>query len=777
MIFKTKAETLKALEGLLKHGQVLPQFCFTSEMWDIEAKNVLDALWDNYPEWIDQPLIVRSSGQAEDSLVESLAGHFESVANVVGKESILSAINTVHQSFSGENPKDQIFIQPMLNKNFVSGVAFTRDPSNAGYYNIINFDDQSGATDTVTRGASNNLRTCYHAKSTKPPGNRWLSQLLLLLAELEKLFCNDALDVEFAIDHQGILYLLQVRPLILNSETSLSNDDHRKLLSEIENRYIALSKSHPYLLGEKTIFGVMPDWNPAEIVGIRPRPLALSLYKELITDGTWAYQRDNYGYRNLRSFPLLVSFSGLPYIDVRISFNSFIPADLKSELADRLVNYYLDSLLGSPSNHDKVEFEIIYSCYTLDLPERISELKKAGFDQDDCDEISESLRVLTNGIIHSVSGLWEKDIIKLDELKSRQTQISSSQLTPVEKIYWLIEDCKRYGTLPFAGLARAGFIAVQLLQSMVRVGVLTANEYERFMASLNTVSSNMQTDLGEGKDIFLKKYGHLRPGTYDILSPRYDESPDLYFDWDNTYCSEQGDTPRDPFKLSIETMKHLEDLLIEHRLEHNVLSLFDFIKRAIEGREYAKFIFTKSLSDSLLLITQLGKEHDIDLEDLSYADITFINKVYSSCDNIKESMLASIEDGKHKYSNTCALTLPPLITCKEEISSFELPKNEPNYITLKAVQGKVVLENSLKKDLYGNILMIQSADPGYDWIFSHGIGGFITMYGGANSHMAIRAAELGIPAVIGVGEVLYQQWVKSNTLEVDCSNKKVHIIR
>mgnify|MGYP003682167245 FL=1 len=236
---------MKALEGVLKHGQVLPQFYFTSGMWDIDSKKVLDALWDNYPEWVDQPLIVRSSGQAEDSLVESLAGHFESVANVVGKKSILLAINTVHQSFSGENPKDQIFIQPMLNKNIVSGVAFTRDPSNAGYYNIINFDDQSGATDTVTRGTSNNLKTYYHAKSAKPPGNGWLFQLILLLEELEEIFSNDALDIEFAIDHQGTLYLFQVRPLILNCVTSLSNDDHRQLLSEIEDRYLALSEPHP----------------------------------------------------------------------------------------------------------------------------------------------------------------------------------------------------------------------------------------------------------------------------------------------------------------------------------------------------------------------------------------------------------------------------------------------------------------------------------------------------------------------------------------------------
>ena len=31
----------------------------------------------------------------------------------------------------------------------------------------------------------------------------------------------------------------------------------------------------------------MPDWNPAEIIGIKPKPLALSLYRELITDHIW----------------------------------------------------------------------------------------------------------------------------------------------------------------------------------------------------------------------------------------------------------------------------------------------------------------------------------------------------------------------------------------------------------------------------------------------------------------------------------------------------------
>jgi phosphoenolpyruvate-protein kinase (PTS system EI component) len=69
-----------------------------------------------------------------------------------------------------------------------------------------------------------------------------------------------------------------------------------------------------------------------------------------------------------------------------------------------------------------------------------------------------------------------------------------------------------------------------------------------------------------------------------------------------------------------------------------------------------------------------------------------------------------------------------------------------------------------------------SADPGFDWIFTRGISAFVTQFGGANSHMAIRASELGIPAVIGAGETLYQRWSAAHALCIDCTNQKVLVI-
>ena len=124
------------------------------------------------------------------------------------------------------------------------------------------------------------------------------------------------------------------------------------------------------------------------------------------------------------------------------------------------------------------------------------------------------------------------------------------------------------------------------------------------------------------------------------------------------------------------------------------------------------------------------------------------------------------------------IQFPYLICEPDDIFAFHMNGVEPNFITT----GRVVAEIAKmyptihKSDIEGKIVFIENADPGFDWIFSHGIKGLITTYGGANSHMAIRAAELGIPAVIGCGPTLFEKWSATKKLEIDCLNKKVFIL-
>ncbi len=769
----TKAETLQSIYQKLENAKALPQISFTVAEWNNQRSNILERYV--CADWHDN-VIIRSSSLNEDTAGASQAGKYESVANVKGQEAFKRAVETVIASYDDDNGRNQVLVQPMLQDVSLCGVAFTLDPNTLGNYYVINYD-VTGSTDSVTSGQGQDNRLYYQFKGldiSEVPQE--LQRLICALQELELIFGQDNLDVEFAITKEGELYILQVRALCV-SEKPMDRQEQQIELERIASKIERDQNPKPFLCGNKTVYSVMTDWNPAEMIGVRPNPLALSLYKEIITDNVWAYQRDNYGYRNLRSFPLMVDFCGLPYIDVRVSFNSFVPAGLEEEISEKLVNYYLDQLMSHPEKHDKAEFEIVFSCYTLDLPERIQILQEHGFTQEEISKILNALRDMTNYIIDHKNGLWRKDYHKLFLLEKRFDDIMKSDMGDIEKVYWLLEDCKRYGTLPFAGLARAAFIAVQILRSMVNCQILSLKDYDDFMGELDTVSSNMNKDFQElSRQAFLTKYGHLRPGTYDINSKRYDEAPELYFEWNSDKEEERKE--RQTFRLSLQQLNQLRDLLVKNGLDNDVLELMDFIKVVIEGREYGKFIFTKNLSKAIQLIGMVGEKYGIDKEDCAFLNIKAFLGLYSSTQGIRESMSSSIQREKEKYRMTQAVSLPPFLSDSKEVMRFFYPESEPNFITSGRITGEVqVLENS--SDISGisdKIVLIPSADPGYDWIFSHGICGFITMYGGANSHMAIRAGELGIPAVVGVGSKDFEKYRTVRRLEIDGAGKMIRIL-
>jgi phosphohistidine swiveling domain-containing protein len=439
------------------------------------------------------------------------------------------------------------------------------------------------------------------------------------------------------------------------------------------------------------------------------------------------------------------------------------------------VSHYIDRLVAAPALHDKVEFEIVLSCYSFDLRERLAQLPAEVFSDADRDALAVSLRRLTNRIINNRDvGLWRTDTDRIEELQRRRAAVMKADLDTVSRIYWLLEDCKRYGTLPFAGLARAGFIATQMLRSLVSVGVLSADECGRFMTGLDSIRSGMDRDLRDLLRVdFLAKYGHLRPGTYDILSPRYDEAPDRYFEWAGPIV--EAPAPAEPFTLSLKQMRAIETLLRDHELDHDVVGLFDFLEAGIRNREHAKFVFTRSLSDALSLFASLGAEHGFSVEEMSFADIACIRRLYGGSEETADVLAESIAHGRARYRMTRQLLLPPLITDAAQVWGFHQPASEPNFITQKETVGAVRSVDS-SDSLDGSIILLPNADPGFDWIFSRNIAGFITAYGGANSHMAVRAGELGLPAVIGAGEPLYATWSAARRLRLDCLNRQVQVL-
>ncbi len=774
MKFSTKARTLEKLSRKLTKAKIQPLLIFQVCDWNNDKEKCIKIIFKKFQ---NKELIVRSSCHEEDKQNYSNAGKYLSIKNVT-LNNIEDAVDSVISSYKSFDETNEILLQPMLEKVILSGVAFSHDPNTCSTYRVINWHVGEN-TSFVTDGIGG--EAWILSGSQKSSSNKYLNKIIILIEELLKIFNSIPIDIEFAFtsEKKSIkLWLLQARKLILKKEPeSLIN--HRSRLKVLEEKIEVKLKPHPFLMGKKTVFGVMPDWNPAEILGLKPKPLSLSLYKELITDSIWAYQRHNYGYRNLRSFPLMLDFFGLPYIDVRLSFNSFIPNDLEDKLANKLTDYYVNKLLSFPAYHDKIEFEIVFSSFTFDLEERLNELLNYNFTKIEINIIYKSLKKLTLPIIRYKSKLLKSDAEKLDLLNIRREKYLNSKLNTLEKIYWLIEDTKRYGTLPFAGLARAGFIAVQLLNSMCAIGILSNDEKDNFLLNISSISTMMKKDIKAfSKNIFLKKYGHLRPGTYDIESLRYDEAPDYFFNWNKT---EKKDSTVEKlkknhkFSISSTQRKKIHNLLLKHKLNINVDELFKFIERGIKLREFAKFEFTKNLSRILVLISDYGNKFNFSKSDMAYTQINLFKELYISTFNEKEQLEESIMRGKSQFDETLKISLPPIIKNAKDIWGFKVPEALPNFITNKKIIAKVKSFTN-KSELNGAIICIPNADPGFDWLFSHNISGLITEWGGVNSHMAIRAGELDLPAIIGAGEINYKIWSNANKLLIDCEAKRVEVI-
>lgn len=776
-LFTSKAKTLFSLYNKLQNA-IIP---------DIKIYNFCDI--DTITHQIQQDfkdsiVVIRSSSNLEDLTQQSNAGKFKSVLNVNSQNSddIKKAVLEVISSYPSNDNIKEFFVQKQVQNIKISGVAFSADIDNLAPYYVINYDISSNS-DTITSGTSSNHKLYIHYnKCEQKPKYHFIKKIIDLLNELIDITQNQFIDIEFAFDQQENIYLLQVRPIVTSNKLNLNNLDYSDCLFKVYKKIEKLQAPHPNLLGEKAIYGVMPDWNPAEMIGFKPKSLALSLYKEFITDNIWAYQRDNYGYRNLRSHPLLVSFIGIPYIDIRVDFNSFIPKSLNETIAAKLVEYYLNKLLKYPHLHDKVEFDIIFSCYYFGIEKKLKELLNYNFNENEIKRIEFALLELTNNIINPYNSLLHNDLEKIEILKQKFDNLINSNLSTIDKIYWLTEDCKRFGTLPFAGIARSAFIAVQFLKSLIAENIITIDDYNNFLSSLNTITNinnNKIADYFNGKiskEELLKEIGHLRPGTYDITSLSYDENFDSYY---LNYKFTNSTTKNENFTFSNSQIKQIKQLLIENGLNIDYDNFINFIKTAIEGREYSKFVFTKSISYILKLIENFGSRFGFSRDDLAFLDFSVILKMYSNLDarSVDEIFAQNIEMNKKLYNYTLGIKLPHIILSPDDICSFEITADEPNFITNKRCIAPVVnLENAPNEDLTNKIVFIKSADPGFDYLFSKNIAGLVTQFGGANSHMAIRCSELQIPAVIGAGLLRYSEWSKANILEIDCNNKLVTIL-
>jgi len=785
-IFTSKASVLEFLQNSIKKSTIEQLMYFTIVDWKNDQKKILSKIKKTFHS--SKKIIIRSSALGEDSIENSYAGTYSSVLDISPKSesAIKNGIEFVMKSYENNanfNPKNQILIQNQTTDVDKSGVIFTRTPDTGAPYYVINYED-GGTTTKTTHGLSNKTIKIYRNVGLSKLDKPW-NFIIPSIKELEILCNSDMLDIEFSITNSQQVIIFQVRPI-----TSINKPLDKKSLKIFskklecnKKKYLQfIKKSH--IPGKKTIFSDMSDWNPAEIIGDNPNNLDYSLYDYLITKNVWHKSRKILGYQDVDPYKLMVKFGNKPYIDIRGSFNSLIPQNFSKKLTKKILNFYFLKLIKNPHLHDKVEFQILFTCYDFMIDKRLIELKKYGFTPKEISEIKENLYNFTKNILLNESKIISDCQNLFDQLIQRRNNLFMTLENPklshrelIIIVKKLLDDCKSFGTLPFSIMARLSFIGTILLKSFQEYSK-SQNFFDTFLFSITTPLTEIQNDLVDyknkriSKHDFLLKYGHLRPGTYDITNQTYSNN--------DKFLSEISFTKKTkPKKPNFDGKKFSKLLSKELNLSSSV-NVMNLISTSIAQREKFKFEFSKNLSAALELIALVGENHGFSRDEISNLEI---NTILKSKNHTKFKIIKEWKQKINSQKNTKIINnnfiLPPIIISKNDFDIINYYTSKPNYITNKTIRNSILeLKSDTKLELIENsILLIENADPGFDWIFTKKPAGLITKYGGVASHMSIRCAEIGLPATIGCGEILYEKLKSSLKIQLDCKNQQIFVLK
>ena len=530
-LISTKANTLQSLKSIITKARIEDIFIVTVDEFRQDADRTAAGIIDTYR---SGKIVVRSSSKHEDAFEESNAGHFTSVLNVdvndtqAVKQAIADVITSYGKNAEGD---EQVLIQRQTENVLISGVVFTRDIQRNRPYYVINYDE-SGSTDSVTSGIGGISAWMSHSVSRESVPGKWRA-LMEAVRELEDILSGILLDIEFAITAEEVV-IFQVRPLAAAYKFGRNNN------KEVETAgRETLEKYSKRKQSGLTCFSDMAFWNPAEIIGDNPKNLDFSLYREIITKSAWNIGLIPMGYRAVPK-ELMFRFGNKPYISVERSFEALMPAAVSDRLAVKLGKYYIDRLKQDLSAHDKIEFEISHNVFDFSLHNRLADLMKYGFSTEEVLELENALKALTIRNISAYKDTLASDLEDLKQLEGVRLDIQnitkgSKDFRLIAKsIHTLLDAVDKLGTPQFSRHARCAFMAKSLCRSLVAEGYISSDDFNRFMSGINTIAVDYDRDYHavlDGrmtKDTFNLIYGHLRAGTYNIRSPRYDQMEQLF---------------------------------------------------------------------------------------------------------------------------------------------------------------------------------------------------------------------------------------------------------
>ena len=785
MKLSTKAQNLDILKKLrLKKSKIPNFFRYSVEEWTSNNKEITRFLSKK----LNKKIIIRSSFILEDSKKYSMAGEFEGFSNINNnKREILTSVKNLINQYKNKSKKkihfykSEIIFQNMILNTQLSGVLTNYCIKDGSFYYVINYDDVSGSTSSVTSGSKTGERVINIFKDeTFAIRSKKFKKIIEAAKEIESKIGDEPIDLEFAIDKNGNVNIFQIRPLTtIKNWKKISSIELKKTLKKNQKLFLKINKKNKKY-GNFPIFGLMPDWNPAEMIGYQPNNLSYSMYKEIITDNAWSTARKEMGYKKVLR-PLMYNFTGKPFIDTRLSFYSLIPRSISKTTSKKIVDHWSKILISKPYLHDKIEFEIADGGFDAFTKDKIKNNYKF-LNEAEKKKYFNSLKLLTEFQIKNFESEFNKYNKKLLELENSRILLVESFLKNNQNFSILMNSflgkIRENGIVPFAKYARNAFIAKKILNSLKNKKYINLAKMSKILNSLNTITSKFLT-LSKTKNKSLEKrlmfenlFYHLRPGTYDITIKRSIQNiKKRKINNLESILSFQNVSKN---LLSSSEIRKIDKFLVSNKLSFNSAQLYNYIVLSLKLRENSKFIFTRALSDYLQIIKKWGQGRSMNVDKLSSFTIKDILKNINNS-NYDINYKKSKEEERKEVNKICKL--PYLITTRSDFFVASILISKPNFITEKKIISKIFFLNKGQNisQIKGKIVLIENADPGFDWIFNYKIKGLITKYGGVNSHMSIRCHELNIPAAIGLGEEGFESLISQDKIILNCKENTIFL--
>jgi pyruvate,water dikinase len=712
----------------------------------------------------DGPKAVRSSAVSEDGNAASFAGQFETYLDLHTFEEIKGAIVKCIaaadadrvRSYSGKLQSEadlriSVILQNMVDAR-VAGVVFSANPvTNRRDKIIINAiagkgeELVSGLTDAhhyeVFRSGSNNGSEA--AKNGALLNEKLLREILegTLLAESH---LNKPVDLEWAIDHSGVLQWLQVRPITTLDEVHYNELDTVKgassdiwTLGNIGEMMPGVATPLTYSVSAEAIdYGMtaLADRNGAFKLENRTSPRYIQMF----------YNRLFINMSNMMDYPKNIWLNKASDVQFALSGKVFPGIEAKPEviLPRRVVNFFRQMInTGKAAKH-------------------LAELKKleAGF------------RIDTTGSMQQLYNDLQSAILPLGIGFGHHLGTSAQSGTLYSAFMRIMTGDKRFPAADDHHIATMLLLDIPEIESADAVkslesfAILIRSEKrfaDRFTAAnpveaLRILQHDSPHDISKHFKIFLERHGHRCVRESELREKTWEENPQLLIQTLQT-CVRVGAVKRTPHDVPGEIRKALDHLpFVKRRI---LRAMVPTARKAVARREITKALSIKMVSTirkgyrmlaKKMLETRLLDDTD-QIYFLTSDEIGQLLKDLNPAWKIKANKRRNILPELDKLVfNEISFGIPEPLAFEEEIETSEGQlKGIP--VSSGLVEGRARIIHSLddaEKLVEGEIMVASFTDIGWTPYFSI-IAGLITEIGSPLSHGAVVAREYGIPAVVG----------------------------